>query len=74
MALTAEDAARLQQLQAARDELMGGRRVSRVQSNGRTVEYAAGNLDKVVAEIDRLEALSQGAPAARRGVMRFRLR
>ncbi|MCZ8195018.1 gpW family head-tail joining protein [Brevundimonas sp.] len=74
MALSAEDAARLQQLQTARDELMGGRRVSRVQSNGRTVEYAAGSLADVVAEIDRLEALAKGAPAARRGVMRFRFR
>lgn len=74
MALSPDDTARLASLKAQRDALIGGTKVTKVTHGPRSTELAAGDPDKLMAEIDRLEALEATGSRRRRGALTFRFR
>lgn len=69
MALTAAETTRLANLQAARDRILAGENVVKVQTAGRSLDYGPGDLDKLNAAIGDLEARQTGRS---RGPIRFR--
>lgn len=71
MALSAADAARLAALRAAYDQLISGKAVAKVQRDGRSIDYAQGDKERLRGEIDALEAAAAGR---RRGAITFRFR
>jgi hypothetical protein len=74
MSLTEADAARLAMLQAAYDKLIAGTQVAAVRfADGRSVNYTAGDLAVLKAEIDKLNAAAAN-PCRSRGAIRFNVR
>lgn len=73
MALSTEDAARLASLKAAYDLLITGAHVALAMSGGRQVRYGVGDIPRLRAEIDRLEALAANPTGRQRGAMKFRI-
>lgn len=72
MALTTEDEQLLASLRAAEVEIATGRRVAKVMSGGRTVEYAAADLSRLRGQIETLEALQRnGGRRSSRGFLRI---
>lgn len=72
MALSPTDQARLDGLQAAYDRLISGAATASVQSSGRKVEYARGDVERLRSEISALSALAVSGSRTR-GAVRFRL-
>jgi hypothetical protein len=73
MALSSAEQARLDSLIAARDLLMSGRAVGKVQSGGRSKEFAQANMEDLKAEIRGLEARASTS-GRQRGSITFRFR
>jgi hypothetical protein len=73
MALSAEDAAWLAELKAARRKLLLGEKMVSISSGGRAWSVQESTLEQIDAEIDRLEAADKttSGVAARRGAIRF---
>lgn len=71
MSLTTEQAQELAALTAARAALLAGERVAKISRNGRSVEYAQVDLDRLDARIAELEAIRDGR--AKRRALRFSL-
>lgn len=66
MALSAEDAAWLSELKAARRALLLGEKEVKVSSGGRAVDFTPADLGKIEAEIALLEAAASGDGTVRR--------
>ncbi len=73
MSLSASDAARLTVYRAARDKLVMGQQAVRVSYSGFDTQFTAGDLPRIEAEIERLEAMDAGKNGRRRGALRFRV-
>lgn len=73
MALTTEQQADLDNLRAAYRKLIRGEAVAEASAFGRTVKYAQGDVIRLKAEIDSLEAQASES-GNRRGALRFRVR
>ena len=74
MPLSIADQAFLDQCRAARAALLTGQQVTEVTSGGRTIRYAATDLDKLEAMIARLEEQAERlTPTRRRGAVGFTL-
>jgi hypothetical protein len=71
VSLTSDQAAELAQLIAARTALISGGAVAEITKSGRTLKYAAADLDRIDARIAELEALRDGV--RRRAALIFRL-
>lgn len=74
MALSSEDAARLVRLRARREQIIGGDRVSKVSSGGRSIEKSDPDLAKLDGDIAALEAasLTPSGRVRQRGAIGFR--
>ncbi len=72
MALSPEDQLRLQRLRAAREDLISGRAVSKVASNGRSKDMAPADLAALDSDIAALEAAALTGRVRRRGSIGFR--
>jgi|WetSurMetagenome_2_1015567.scaffolds.fasta_scaffold434306_2 hypothetical protein len=70
MALTTDELARLAALRKAYDDLITGKKVTRVSIGGRLVEYGAGDMARIKQEVDSLSAKNMGRT---RGAVRFRI-
>lgn len=72
MALSAEDAAWLAELKAARRKLLLGDKRVQISSGGRSAVYTPADLTKIEAEIAALEAADAGdGKVRRRGSLTF---
>ncbi|HRE45618.1 MAG TPA: gpW family head-tail joining protein [Terricaulis sp.] len=66
MALSADDAAWLLELKAARRKLILGDKRVKISSGGRAVDYTPADLPTIENEIERLEAAAEGDGTPRR--------
>ncbi len=76
MALTPAETAQLAAFRAAYAKIIAGGQVAEINSNGRTVKYAKGDIGRLETEIANLEAKAlrlDGAPLRRRGALSIRL-
>lgn len=74
MALTVQEQAQLAQYRAAYADLISGKQIAEVTTNGRSVKFSQANLGKLEAEISRLDAAAANcAPIRRRGAVGFHL-
>lgn len=72
MALSEAAAARLAQLEAARDNLISGRAVSKISAHGRSKDMAPADLKRLDGEIEALRAQASSGARRRRGALTFR--
>lgn len=72
MALSDAEAARLAQLEAARDALISGRSVSKISAHGRSKDMAPADLSRLEGEIETLRMAQQSGNRRRRGALTFR--
>lgn len=71
MPLSTEEAARLAQLQAARDKLISGTNVTSIQEGASRTQFGTGNPDDLLAEIEKLEAKQASKTGRVRGALTF---
>jgi hypothetical protein len=72
MALSPSDQARLTTLQGALDALISGSRVAKITVNGKTTEYAKGDVAELKSQIQILQAAALSPTGRTRGAIGFR--